>query len=179
MDQQQIRRGDIYLADFNPVVGSEENDCRPVLVVQNDTISDNANSPTVIVAQITSNIRMKPMPTRVLLPKSCGLCSDSLVLAEKLRTVYRYRLVEYMGHVTDQVQSAIDKALAVSIGLEKRRPATSKMLVLSLCPCCEVDFRNSGCLVIKKGWQDVKTDCDFCKAAKGLIFGIFNLDRRD
>jgi mRNA interferase MazF len=33
----KIKRGDIYYADLNPVVGSEQGDRRPVLIVQNDT----------------------------------------------------------------------------------------------------------------------------------------------
>ena len=31
-----IRRGDLFYADLNPVVGSEQGGIRPVLVIQND-----------------------------------------------------------------------------------------------------------------------------------------------
>ena len=31
-----VRRGDIFYADLNPVIGSEQGGIRPVLVVQND-----------------------------------------------------------------------------------------------------------------------------------------------
>ena len=33
-----IKRGDIFYADLNPVVGSEQGGIRPVLVVQNDVV---------------------------------------------------------------------------------------------------------------------------------------------
>ena len=49
-----IKRGDIFYADLNPVVGSEQGGIRPVLVVQNNV--GNKYSPTVIVAAITSQI---------------------------------------------------------------------------------------------------------------------------
>ena len=34
----QIKRGEIYFADLSPVVGSEQDGVRPVLILQNDTI---------------------------------------------------------------------------------------------------------------------------------------------
>src|SRR5690606_16185349 len=46
----EIRRGDIYLANLNPVIGSEQGGTRPVLVLQNDV--GNKHSPTTIVAAI-------------------------------------------------------------------------------------------------------------------------------
>ena len=36
MGVMEIRRGDIFIADLNPVVGSEQGGVRPVVVVQND-----------------------------------------------------------------------------------------------------------------------------------------------
>lgn len=45
-------RGDIYYANLNPVIGSEQgNDIRPVLIIQNDV--GNKFSPTVIVVAIS------------------------------------------------------------------------------------------------------------------------------
>ena len=46
-----IKRGDIYYANLNPVIGSEQGGTRPVLIISNDT--GNKHSPTVIVAAIT------------------------------------------------------------------------------------------------------------------------------
>ena len=42
----EITRGDIFIADLNPVQGSEQGGVRPVLVIQNDR--GNRFSPTVI-----------------------------------------------------------------------------------------------------------------------------------
>ena len=59
------RRGDIYFADLDPVVGSEQGGTRPVIVIQNDT--GNKHSPTLIVATVTTRIRKKEnMPTNVI-----------------------------------------------------------------------------------------------------------------
>ena len=34
---KKVKRGQIYYADLSPVVGSEQNGIRPVLILQNDT----------------------------------------------------------------------------------------------------------------------------------------------
>jgi len=81
MNSNKIKRGEIYYADLNPVIGSEQGDYRPVLIVQNNT--GNEHSPTVVVLPITGNIRKNSLPTHVHLPKSCGLEKDSLVLTRR------------------------------------------------------------------------------------------------
>lgn len=47
-----VHRGDIFYADLEPVIGSEQGGIRPVLIIQNNI--GNRHSPTVIVAAITS-----------------------------------------------------------------------------------------------------------------------------
>jgi mRNA interferase MazF len=113
-----IRRGDIYYADLNPVVGSEQGSQRPCLIVQNNT--GNKHSPTVIVAPITGRLKKNPIPTHVLLPKSCGLERDSLALTEQIRAIDRLRLGNYIGFAGKSVMSQVDKALSISIGLDDK-----------------------------------------------------------
>ena len=48
-----IKRGDIFYADLNPVVGSEQGGIRPVLVVQNNV--GNKYSPTLVVLPISTS----------------------------------------------------------------------------------------------------------------------------
>ena len=62
MEDRNVRRGDIYHADLDPVFGSEQGGYRPVLVIQNNI--GNQYSPTVIVAAITSKEKMK-LPTHI------------------------------------------------------------------------------------------------------------------
>ena len=118
MYEKKIRRGDIYLADLNPVVGSEKGDCRPVLIVQNNV--GNEHSPTTIVLPLTRNLRKNPLPTHVLIPKLYGLDGDSLVLVEQIRTIDRIRLRERIGHISRDLQLEIDKAIIISVGLDWR-----------------------------------------------------------
>ena len=77
-----VSRGDIYYADLNPVVGSEQGGVRPVLIIQNDI--GNKYSPTVIVAAITSKIDKAKLPTHVeISAKDTNLEKDSVILLEQ------------------------------------------------------------------------------------------------
>lgn len=60
--ERTIKRGDIYYAELNPVIGSEQGGTRPVLIISNDT--GNRYSPTVIIAAITGKTQTKAkLPT--------------------------------------------------------------------------------------------------------------------
>lgn len=47
-----IKRGDIFYADLDPVVGSEQGGIRPVLIVQNNV--GNKYSPTLVVLPLST-----------------------------------------------------------------------------------------------------------------------------
>jgi len=112
-----IRRGDMFYADLSPVVGSEQGGIRPVLVIQNNM--GNKYSPTVIVSAITSQMNKNRLPTHIELDsEEFGLKSDSVVLAEQIRTIDKSRLKEKIGQIdNDYIMNKIDNALGVSFGL--------------------------------------------------------------
>lgn len=113
--RKAIRRGDLFYADLNPVVGSEQGGIRPVLVIQNDV--GNHFSPTVVAAAITSRKAKYSLPTHILLENVPGLAPTSLLLLEQLRTIDRKRLRGYIGRISKEKMLEIDAALAISIGI--------------------------------------------------------------
>lgn len=113
----QIKRGELYYATLDPVIGSEQGGKRPVLILQNDI--GNKHSPTVVVAAITSRLGKAKLPTHVNL-SSEKLSKDSIVLLEQIRTIDKCRLVEYIGKATPEEMELIEKALLVSVGINKR-----------------------------------------------------------
>ncbi|HIS00898.1 MAG TPA: type II toxin-antitoxin system PemK/MazF family toxin [Candidatus Excrementavichristensenella intestinipullorum] len=111
-----IVRGEIYSANLDPVVGSEQGGSRPVVVVQNDV--GNRFSPTVIVLAVTSQLRKARLPTHVQVNAGAqGLARDSVVLAEQIRTIDKRRLKERIGRLPQEEMERIDQALRVSMGL--------------------------------------------------------------
>lgn len=111
-----VKRGDIYYADLSPVVGSEQGGMRPVLIIQNDV--GNRYSPTVIAAAITSRMGKTRLPTHIdVYADKVGLTKDSVILLEQVRTLDKKRLGEKMGHLDDEMMTAVNNAIAVSFGL--------------------------------------------------------------
>ena len=113
-----VKRGDMFYADLSPVVGSEQGGIRPVLIIQNDT--GNKYSPTVIAAAITSQTGKNKLPTHIEIgSKENGLKSDSVVLAEQIRTIDKSRLKEKIGHIDDRlVMNKVNNAIGISFGLD-------------------------------------------------------------
>lgn len=113
-----IKRGDIYYAELNPVVGSEQGGTRPVLIISNDT--GNRYSPTVIIAAITGKTYTKAkLPTHTEVKDIEGLDRDSIILLEQIRTIDKKRLKQHMGIMPAEVMARVDKALAISIGIPR------------------------------------------------------------
>ena len=113
-----VRRGDMFYADLSPVVGSEQGGVRPVLIIQNDT--GNKYSPTVIAAAITSQTGKAKLPTHIEIGlENGGLKSDSVILAEQIRTIDKCRLKEKIGHIDNrQIMEKVNDAIGISFGLE-------------------------------------------------------------
>lgn len=114
--ERKIMRGEIYIADLDPVVGSEQGGERPVLVIQNN--KGNRYSPTVIVLAITSKCnKKKEMPTHIGI--DCSMLSkDSVALAEQVRTLDKSRLTECIGRVNGETMNEIDQAIKISMGVK-------------------------------------------------------------
>lgn len=111
-----MRRGEIYLANLNPVIGSEQGGTRPVLVIQNDI--GNRYSPTTIVAAITSRIRKAKLPTHVEISGArFNLDRDSVVLLEQIRTIDKLRLKERVAALDEESMAKVNEALSISLGL--------------------------------------------------------------
>ena len=112
-----IKRGNLFYAELTHGIGSEQNGCRPVLVIQNDT--GNKHSDTVIVAIITSKTERKYiMPTHCRIQAQHGLARVSYILLEQIQTIDKTRLKVYVGTLNDKAMRRVNKALAISVGLK-------------------------------------------------------------
>ncbi len=113
--ERKIKRGDIYYANLNPVIGSEQGGMRPVLIISNNT--GNKHSPTVIIAAITSRQSKRKIPTHCYLDNIEGLPADSIILLEQIRTIDKKRLKERVTQLSEQNMDAITAPLLISIGV--------------------------------------------------------------
>jgi mRNA interferase MazF len=110
------KRGEVFLVNFDPTIGSEIKKTRPALILQNDI--SNEYSPITIVAAITSQYDGSLYPTEVLIhaPEG-GLGNDSVVLLNQIRSIDRQRLIKKLGALKPNTMKKADSALQISFGL--------------------------------------------------------------
>ena len=112
----EIRRGDVFLVDLNPVVGTEQAGIRPALVIQIDRA--NAVSPHTIIVPFTTRIREVRLPSHVRLAAGVGgLPEDSILLCEQIRVIDKRRLVSKIGSIGQEYLKEVGIAIKVILGL--------------------------------------------------------------
>ena len=111
-----IMNGDLYYADLEPVIGSEQGGIRPALIVSNDV--GNKYSPTVIIAPVTSRVGYKSkLPTHVELKAFGKIKQDSVILIEQARAIDKQRLKTYLGKINSRQRLEVNKALVIEFGI--------------------------------------------------------------
>ena len=110
-----LRRGDIWLVNFNPAQGSEQRGIRPALIVQNDV--GNEVSPVTIVAAISSVTKTYTINVEIK-PSDSGLEKDSVVKLNQIRTIDKKRLIKRLGRLDSSKMKAVNSALMLSLGLQ-------------------------------------------------------------
>ena len=116
-----MRRGEIWLADLDPVVGSEIGKSRPVVVVSSDalnTVVTDRRHGVVTVVPITSNVT-KVFPFQVFLAAgTAGLRKDSKALGEQVRSLAVQRARHRIGRLDAPAMRRLDVALRVHLALD-------------------------------------------------------------
>jgi len=113
----EITRGEIWWADLPDPRGSEPGFRRPVLVIQANSFN-RSRIQTVIVAVISSNLRLADAPGNVLLPaRASGLPKDSVVNVSQLLTLDRSFLTEEVGKLPNRQMQDVDTGLRLVLEL--------------------------------------------------------------
>ena len=116
MENYEIKKGDVYYASLNPIVGSEQDGERPVVVVQNNLA--NKHSPTIIVVPITTVLKRMELPTHIPISKNRFLKKDSMILVEQIRAIDKKRLKAYLGHLRLEEMKLVDSAIVNAVDLK-------------------------------------------------------------
>lgn len=115
---QDIKRGQIYLAELHSGIGSEQGKLRPVCIIQNNL--GNKFAPTCTVIPLSSVLKKCNMPTHVLLSNTKCLERLSMALTEQITTISKDRLVKFIGAVEESEMFAVENALLIQIGITPR-----------------------------------------------------------
>jgi mRNA interferase MazF len=112
-----VRRGEVWWATLRPPLGSGPGHRRPVVIVQSDPFN-RSRIGTVIVAPLTSNLRLQAAPGNVLLPRgTAGLDRDSIINASQIITVDRTFLTDRLGRIPAAKQRDLDDGLRLILAL--------------------------------------------------------------
>ncbi len=112
-----MRRGEIWWAEFGRPTGSGPAKRRPVLVVQSDPFNASRIG-TVMVAVITSNLRLSKAPGNVRISRrSSGLQKDSVVNVSQVATLDRSTLTDRVSVLEAETMAQVDDGLRLSLGL--------------------------------------------------------------
>ncbi|MGH2593220.1 MAG: type II toxin-antitoxin system PemK/MazF family toxin [Anaerolineae bacterium] len=108
--------GDVYLADLDPVKGSEQAGRRPVLIFEDDRLI----RATLIVVGVpfTINVTMQNLPTCVLVPADeGGLRQDSVAICHQIRALDKHGLVAQWGSLPTARVAEIERAALRTLGV--------------------------------------------------------------
>ena len=110
-----MQRGDVALADLEPVQGAETNKVRPVVLVGNDASLEAAtrhDRGVVTIVPLTSNTNIRGRMHVTLRPtKLNGLRGPSKAQVEQIRSIDVGRLHTTLGRLGPSDLEAIDDAI--------------------------------------------------------------------
>jgi len=111
-----VKRGEIYWADFTKTKSDKERKIRPIIILQNDI----GNSKLVTTIVIPGTQRTQTInPVIVQVPKNvCGLKTAGYFLASDIMVIPKSILLDKIGDVTLNIMQEIEMAVKISLGLE-------------------------------------------------------------
>ena len=112
-----MRRGEIWWASLPDPQGSGTRFRRPVLVVQNNPFNE-SRIRTVVVASISSNVRLADAPGNVLLnEEESRLQRASVINVSQILTVDKSVLTEPVSTIGTDIMARVDAGLKLVLGL--------------------------------------------------------------
>jgi mRNA interferase MazF len=111
-----IKRGEVYLVNFDPTVGAEAKKTRPALVVSNDI--NNLHSPIVSISPVTSNVTRVYSFEIEVPPGTGGLKVRSKIMINQTRAVDKIRLIKKLGQLPAGLMEEANQALKLHYDLD-------------------------------------------------------------
>ena len=108
-----IKRGNIYLANLDPTLGSEIYKIRPVVVVSNDI--NNQHNKLITIIPITSKIERVRHFEVFLSEGMADLSKKSKVKTDQIRSIDWLRLIKEIGSLPSTIVEQIEDALKLHL----------------------------------------------------------------
>ncbi len=95
-----MKKGEIWLADLNPIRGNEQAGMRPVVIISGNAMNDNLN--LSIICPLTTKIKNFPGDIILNQDETNGLNTKSEILIFQIRTITHNRFIKKIGAITDE-----------------------------------------------------------------------------
>ena len=158
-------RGQIFWANLEPVMGSEQGGTRPVLIISNNLMNENATV-VIVIPMTRSGEKVRNAPFNILYkPSQLSINKDAVEELAKLkhlyapvdgfllcnqgRTIAKTRLICKLGYFSDvNIIRRVEEAIKDAFGLEA-------------CDICGIPLRPDGliCMRCKRIYRTKCTDC--------------------
>jgi mRNA interferase MazF len=107
----------VFLADLNPVKGSEQGMHRPVVVFQNPDLSRFTS--TCLCIPLTTNLKRKGLPGTCFIKKGSGdIPQDSIALCFQLRAIDQSRFMKKYGTLNRATLQLLAETVLHALGIE-------------------------------------------------------------
>lgn len=112
-----MQRGEIWWADLGTSSGSEPGYRRPVVIISSNAFNK-SKIQTVIVAVITSNLRLANAPGNFSISKrDSKLAKESVINVSQLLTIDKSFLIEKVSTLSNKNILLLNKGLKLSLSL--------------------------------------------------------------
>jgi mRNA interferase MazF len=95
-----MQKGEIWMADLNSIIGTEQSDHRPVIIIFGNAM--NSYFDMVITCPLSS--KLKNFIGNVILEPAAanGLTQKSEIIVFQVRIISKVRLTKHIGHITTE-----------------------------------------------------------------------------
>ncbi len=107
------RRGEIWLVNFDPSVGTEIQKVRPALIVSNDSANQHASK--VSLLPMTTASRSLPILVLVEPDPANGLDRPSVIRVPDISTFDKARLHRRLGRLAPELMVQVNQKLALHL----------------------------------------------------------------
>ncbi len=104
-----MRKGEIWLAQLNPVKGKEQSGLRPVVILSGNAMNDHFD----LVISCPLSTKIKNFPGNIILKpnRKNGLAEKSEVIVFQIRTISKERLISKLGLLEIEEMDKLDENL--------------------------------------------------------------------
>lgn len=114
-----ISKWQVWLANLEPVIGSEQGKTRPVVIISENYTNSVLSVVNVLPIMTRKNNRIIYPNETLIAAGSYGLGNEFVVLCYQIRTIDKRRLIKLYGAVDDIiVQNRIIEAIKFQIGIQ-------------------------------------------------------------